>query len=119
MRFQPTPTTDSAALRICYSAAGELAHFFSSETVLIGRDPSCDLVFDDPRVHPEHAEIYRVGELWWVRDLGTSNGTYLAEDCIEVAPITGAAVLQLGFDGPVLWLQAKVDAAVRPLAGAA
>ena len=76
----------------------------SSDTVLLGSDHACDLPFDDPAIDDSHAEIYRVGELWWVRDLGSADGTYLDEECIDVAPVAGPAALQLGATGPTVWL---------------
>ncbi|MEM7354604.1 MAG: FHA domain-containing protein [Acidobacteriota bacterium] len=99
------PASDS--IRLCYSAAGRARSFSSFEPVLIGRDPSCDLCIDDPRVQPLHAEVYRVFDLWWVRDLGSEDGTFLDEECIDVAPLIGPAVLQLGLDGPAVWLEPR------------
>jgi hypothetical protein len=44
---------------------------------LIGRAPSCDCVLPDDCVSRRHAEIWREGERWYVRDLGSRNGTRL------------------------------------------
>ena len=103
----PTPQVQSNthALRIRL-IDGEKA-LVISESVLIGRDASCDFRLDDARISPRHAEIYRVGSLWWVRDLGSADGTYLDDECIEAAPFLDRSILQLGDEGPVLWLEVK------------
>lgn len=44
---------------------------------VIGRDPLCDIVLPDPGVSKRHAELrIENGELW-LKDLGSSNGTYV------------------------------------------
>ena len=47
----------------------------SGSRFLIGRDESCDLVIDDPKVSREHAVIVPAsGPLRMIRDLGSANG---------------------------------------------
>jgi len=43
----------------------------------IGRSRQCDIVLNDPNVSREHAEVRQRGERWFVRDLGSTNGTAL------------------------------------------
>ncbi len=76
-----------------------------SDSVLIGRDESCDLRLDDRRISGRHAELYRVGSLWWVRDLGSLDGTYLEDECVDAAPVLGIADLKLGVGGPTIRLE--------------
>lgn len=45
------------------------------DPLLIGRAPECDLELADSTVSRRHAEIVRDGDAWFVRDLGSSNGT--------------------------------------------
>lgn len=92
----------------------ELPTILSTEPVLLGSDASCDCSFEDPRVSKWHAEIYRVGDLWWVRDLGADEGTYLDGELIDAAPVSGESILELGSDGPALLL--KLDIRNRRLA---
>ena len=56
----------------------------------VGRSPSCDCVLPEECVSRRHAELRRDGARWFVRDLGSSNGTRVnglrvSED-IEVRP---------------------------------
>jgi hypothetical protein len=41
----------------------------------VGRSPSCDCVLPEDCVSRRHAELRRDGECWFLRDLGSSNGT--------------------------------------------
>ncbi len=45
--------------------------------VVIGRAPECDVELADSTVSRRHAEIVRDGDAWFIRDLGSSNGTKL------------------------------------------
>lgn len=51
--------------------------FLVDGTKIIGRDPGCDIVITGPHVSRRHAELsIRSGKLW-VKDLGSSNGTFV------------------------------------------
>jgi len=45
------------------------------EPIIIGRSPSCNIRLDDSGVSRSHAEISYQDGIWFVRDLGSSNGT--------------------------------------------
>lgn len=42
---------------------------------LVGRSPNADWQIQDSNVSHEHASIWWDGEGWWIRDLGSRNGT--------------------------------------------
>jgi FHA domain-containing protein/uncharacterized protein DUF1707 len=56
----------------------------------IGRAPSCDCLIPDDCVSRRHAEIWLEGERWFLRDLGSRNGTRLngtrVIETVEVRP---------------------------------
>lgn len=45
------------------------------ETLVLGRDPSCELCIDEGRVSKRHAELRWTGAGWTLEDLGSKNGT--------------------------------------------
>ncbi len=46
------------------------------ERFLIGRGKHCDLIINSGKVSREHAAITREGGVWFIEDLGSSNGTW-------------------------------------------
>lgn len=57
--------------------------FTEKTTLTLGRDPSNDIVVDNPIVSRYHAQIERVGQRYRVRDLRSSNGTFVNDQRIE------------------------------------
>lgn len=45
--------------------------------LLIGRDPECALVVDDPKVSRRHAEVVGTPEGYLLNDLGSTNGSFV------------------------------------------
>lgn len=45
--------------------------------ILIGRRSDCDISTEDTAVSSRHASIYYHHKQWWLKDLGSKNGTYL------------------------------------------
>jgi DNA-binding NtrC family response regulator len=66
------------------------------EPVLVGRDPSCQLVLDDKSVSAVHAELVATPHGVRVRDLGSKNGTWAGDVRIVQAFLTDRATVWLG-----------------------
>lgn len=64
---------------------GEVAHLFSigSGAVLVGRGGANDIQTSDPSVSWQHAMFFVEAGRVWVRDLGSSNGTFVREERIR------------------------------------
>jgi len=62
--------------------AGQV-HEINNDSAKLGRDPSCQIQLNDSGISREHAEIYRVGEMYFIRDLGSRNGIMVNEMNIE------------------------------------
>lgn len=65
-------------------------------TVVVGRDPGCDLVLHDPRVSRQHVEVAHVDGTLGLRDLGSSNGTRLNGLPVTHAELALGDVVSLG-----------------------
>jgi pSer/pThr/pTyr-binding forkhead associated (FHA) protein len=64
---------------------------------VVGRQPDCDLMIDEPYVSGEHAELSNSGGRWFVRDLASTNGTFLNGHRVEgYADIHPGDVVQFG-----------------------
>jgi DNA-binding NtrC family response regulator len=63
---------------------------------VVGTDTDCDLVLSDPTVSRTHAELQGTLEGLRVRDLGSTNGTFLQSSRITEALVPAGSTLKLG-----------------------
>src|SRR5450755_2586544 len=49
----------------------------AKEYMVVGREPTCDVLIDDPHVSRTHAALQRRGNAVYVQDLGSSGGTFV------------------------------------------
>jgi EAL domain-containing protein (putative c-di-GMP-specific phosphodiesterase class I) len=54
---------------------------------IIGRDGDCSLTLQSKWVSRHHAAIHRSGDLLWIRDLGSTNGTFVNRKKIQDAEL--------------------------------
>lgn len=72
-------------------------HFSFSDTFHIGRDEDCDVqITGDPSVSRHHVEVNFHDDCWWLRDIDSTNGTYVDSQRINVVPLTTATKVRLG-----------------------
>jgi FHA domain-containing protein/zinc ribbon protein len=67
-----------------------------TDLTLVGRHPDSDIFLDDVTVSRRHAEFYRSGSRFTVRDVGSLNGTYVNRERIEERDLTGGDEVQVG-----------------------
>ena len=66
------------------------------EPRIIGRRPGCHLVLDDKKVSATHCEVVAVERGVRIRDLGSSNGTYLGDYRVFEALLHEACTIRCG-----------------------
>lgn len=82
--------------------------------VIIGRDIKCDILLLNDSISRRHAEIVRDGSGWSIRDLSSSNGTF-----VNGQAVTGSQLLKEGdsvtlgditltFEGPSVAMTAEI-----------
>ncbi|HUU03711.1 MAG TPA: FHA domain-containing protein [Myxococcota bacterium] len=76
-----------------------------SEPFRVGREDDCQILLADEVVSKRHLEVYRDNEGWWVRDLGSMNGTFLNGERVQHALITRDSEIQIAPDGPILLVE--------------
>ena len=69
----------------------------AEDSVVLGRSHDCGCVFDNPTVSRRHARLTRTESGWTLRDLASSNGTYLnGAQITETAPVHPGDEVLLG-----------------------
>ncbi|MBW4094335.1 MAG: FHA domain-containing protein [Acidobacteria bacterium] len=63
----------------------------ASSPILLGRAQEATLVLDDDYASGRHARLFPQGSRWFIEDLGSTNGTFLADQ-----PLTRALPVELG-----------------------
>jgi DNA-binding NtrC family response regulator len=77
------------------------------DSLTIGRDPGATMVLADPEVSAFHCELRAVSEGILVKDLGSTNGTFLGPVRVREATIATTSELTLGRSKVVVEPQAK------------
>jgi pSer/pThr/pTyr-binding forkhead associated (FHA) protein len=88
------------------------------ERVRFGRLADCDVVVAGRGVSREHAELVREGGAWTIRDLGSSNGTFVNDQRVESQRLHPGDLLGIGPEVTVALLEpgAAPPAAAPPTA---
>ncbi len=68
----------------------------TQDRVLVGRDPSCDMVIEDKSVSRRHAYFERRGPGWAIVDQGSANGTFVNGAQVMDAELRDGQELRLG-----------------------
>jgi DNA-binding NtrC family response regulator len=66
------------------------------DPVIVGRNPACQLVVEDGKVSAVHAEFLATEQGVKVRDLGSRNGTYVADVRVGEICVTSQCTLRIG-----------------------
>ncbi len=67
-----------------------------SDVTTVGRHPESDVFLYDRTVSRRHAEIHRQEGRFFIRDVGSLNGTYLNSRRVEGADLASGDELQIG-----------------------
>ena len=80
------------------------SYSYSSQELVVGRDPICDLVLDEGTVSAQHVRLSYHHQNWWAEDLGSRNGTLL-----NLARITTPSILVTGDELQLGQVQIKIS----------
>ena len=100
-------------LRIVSGARAGYAEVFGGSDISLGRHGSCTLRFDpeqDLDVSARHAMLLRKGDRWYVRDVGSRNGTFVNGHRIQTdSALHDTDHIALGPKGPVVEVRLVSD----------
>ncbi len=75
---------------------GKLVPVTGAHPIVIGRDNSCGLQVIDRGVSREHAKIVRVGEMVFLHDLGSRNGSYVNGERVKEELLREGDIIRVG-----------------------
>jgi len=97
--------------RLDRSIAPALA--FRGQSMVVGRDPACNWVIDLPMVSSRHALLTRRNDQVVIKDLGSSNGTFVNGQRVEgEMPVNDGDLIGLG--SHTLFLTVEALIAIKP-----
>ncbi len=67
-----------------------------ADLTTLGRHSDADIFFDDVTVSRRHAEVERTSDCYFVRDVGSLNGTYVNRQRVEGAELQDGDEVQVG-----------------------
>lgn len=68
----------------------------NNKRTVLGRGTNCDIVLDDPGVSRHHAEIAVEGGSASIRDLGSTNGSFVDGEKVTAARLTHGSTITIG-----------------------
>jgi len=94
---------------------GRRQEFRFQRSFRIGRLDECDVCIKDEHVSRHHAEIAFESGQWWVRDLESSNGTYVSGQRIQHMSIGQRLTIRLGNEGTEVHFEVEKLASPKPV----
>lgn len=85
-------------LQIC-SRTGKVLKAFAlggNQEVIVGRDESCDIQINAKSVSREHCAIESLGDEMFIRDLGSTIGTFMNGSKIEKVRLEDGVQVEVG-----------------------
>lgn len=67
--------------------AGENDYIIIGSQILVGKGDSNELILEGDTISKTHAKIFLKNKRFWIRDLGSQNGTYMNGELLEVEAI--------------------------------
>ncbi len=105
-------------LTVTQGPSSEQVYELTQTEIILGRDPTLDIVFNLTAVSRRHARLTLRGGDYFLEDLGSSNGTYLNGEAITAAtPISPGDQISLGHAVTLLFTGPPVTAPETQVAG--
>lgn len=97
---------------IVESADKQRDELFFSNPVVIGRADSCDITIQNGLVSRHHIEFFQTSQGWSLRDLDSTNGSFVNGERISEIELTDNGLVALGSLGPkIKWRLQSLDEA--------
>jgi two-component system, cell cycle response regulator len=95
-RIADKPTSKEAALVVIYGMDLGKKYNLEQPAVIIGRSSKSDIQVDQESVSRNHAKIINTGKTIILRDLGSTNGTYVNDELIDEYVLRDGDLIKIG-----------------------
>ena len=82
---------------IVINGTNALTHALMGDIVMIGRAPLNNIVIDNPVVSAQHAMLRKVSDSYWLKDLNSTNGTYINGRLFTDGELKDGDTIRFGF----------------------
>ena len=95
-RISGQQPTKEACLVVIYGNDLGRKHSLESASVTLGRSNKCDIQIDQESVSRAHSKITNAGRSVKIRDLGSTNGTYVNDELVEERTLVDGDFIKIG-----------------------
>ena len=95
-RISDKPVAKEACLVVIYGQDLGKKYNLDQPAVLAGRSSKCDIQIDQESVSRNHAKIINTGKSIILRDLGSTNGTYVNDELIDEYVLQDGDLIKIG-----------------------
>jgi diguanylate cyclase (GGDEF)-like protein len=95
-RITEHPPTKEACLVVIYGPDLGKKHSLESPSVTLGRSNKCDIQIDQESVSRAHSKVLNTGRAIRIRDLGSTNGTYVNDELVEERTLADGDFIKIG-----------------------
>jgi pSer/pThr/pTyr-binding forkhead associated (FHA) protein len=85
-----------ARLILNCEGVGLIMRELGGDFVTIGSAPSNQIVVDHPSISAHHALLLRTGASYWLKDLNSTNGTWINGDCVTEVELKDGDTIRFG-----------------------
>jgi diguanylate cyclase (GGDEF)-like protein len=95
-RISERPSAKEACLVVIYGSELGKKYNLNSTSLVIGRSSKCDIQIDQESISRNHSKIVNTGKSILVRDLGSTNGTYVNDEPIDEYVLRDGDLIKIG-----------------------
>src|SRR6266478_2767057 len=95
-RISERPSGKEACLVMIYGSELGKKYNLNAPSLVIGRSSKCDIQIDQESISRNHTKIVNTGKSILVRDLGSTNGTYVNDEPIDEYVLRDGDLIKIG-----------------------
>jgi two-component system cell cycle response regulator len=95
-RITEQPPTKEACLVVIYGPELGRKYGLESSSMTLGRSNKCDIQIDQESVSRAHSKIVNASRAVRIRDLGSTNGTYVNDELVEERTLVDGDFIKIG-----------------------